>query len=66
MTTTQTYIDPSGKLFTYKKFVNWEGYREVEGSGTVMAINDHTAERLIVPINSRIVTIVFTDFTIQD
>lgn len=32
MGTPSTYIAPDGKLYTYMEFVNWKGYRPVEGS----------------------------------
>lgn len=31
MTTPTSYIAPDGKLYTYKQYVNWSGYRPVEG-----------------------------------
>lgn len=69
MTTPTSYIAPDGKLYTYKQYVNWSGYRPVEGcrqvrkgSGNNMRMFSETVEH-----NSEAGYLkILTDFTIQD
>lgn len=65
--TTQTFIAPDGKLYTYKKYVNWEGVREVVGSKCA-SNGKHTEsipEESMIKIGSTVISD-WSDFTIQD
>lgn len=64
--TSLTFIDPDGKLMTHKKYVNWEGVREVEGSQQVqLAYGGCSGGEIEYGHWSRYETIP-VDFTIQD
>jgi len=64
--TSLTFINPDGKLMIHKKYVNWEGVREVEG---LQYINnriapDHIIKLALMDVNKG--REVPTEFTIQD
>lgn len=71
MPLTQTFIAPDGKLYTYKKFVNWEGVRQVEGVEGYDHISNG-ADKLLIHGQPEVASswgkgiILFVDFTIQD
>lgn len=60
-----TFIAPDGKLYTHKKFVNWEGVREVEGVSDAFPIGIHH-DMEITTVHPKTMLPIFIDFTIQD
>lgn len=65
MTTTQTFIAPDGKLYTHKKYVNWEGVRQVEGTVKCSVGWGDSIPETATHFETKYEHI-FIDFTIQD
>lgn len=69
MTTPQptTYIAPDGRLYTYKQFENWSGYRPVEGSEELrLRPGAHTVSANDFAYDSKTGAITPVTFSIQD
>jgi len=64
--TSKTFINPDGKLITHKKYVNWEGFREVEGVNCLTSKGSfpHVGNGDFIIITNSTVTVF--SFTIQD